>query len=137
MLQNTCIIISPSALFIAGMIAFHPALRTLVAYAYSDTSIPHRVRKDRILEALLRSLPCLPLTAVANDIVDYDHIWSSATLSQKEPVVRMYGRWWEPVLAKFEDEAESLFVTRCAALLNTLCRKTESVALPLAAGQGA
>ncbi len=135
--HDTRIFISPSALFIAGMVAFHPALRTLVAYASADTSIAHRARKDRILEALLRNLPCLPQPAAANDTVDTDRVWSSATLSQDEPVVRMFGRWWEAALTQFDDAAEGLFAKRCAALLNALCQKTETAVLPLAAGQDA
>lgn len=133
--NSTRIFVSPSALFIAGMIASHPALRTLTAYSLADTSITHRVRKDRILEALLRNLPCLPPFGAANDTADYDHIWSQAALPKDEPLMRLYGKWWEAAIALTCDEAERLFVTRCAALLNALCRHGRPSALPVAAGQ--
>ncbi|KPJ85805.1 hypothetical protein AMJ57_01695 [Parcubacteria bacterium SG8_24] len=59
--------IPPSRLFIAGMVAHCPALRTVVSRV-GTANTPEQVARERILELLIRKMPVLPKTAAADEV---------------------------------------------------------------------
>lgn len=112
-----------STLFILGMTARCRSLGVLVAHGANEERVPP-LRRELIIEKLIRSLPLLPDTGDAEEIdalagLTPEQVWS---LSERHrgPVATTLRDLWEKAATSLDDDAERDFARRCGTLLTEL-----------------
>lgn len=118
-----------SALFVYGIAARCPALAVLVTHASKEENVPP-LRRNLILEKLIRSLPVLPAPVEA-DTIDALSAFAPERIDalaerQRGSGVEALRAVLEPTVAVLHDEAERAFAHRCGTLLIELFRRRVS-----------